>query len=308
MGAKASRASFGEALTELAAGNDRVVVVDADLSKSTMTCKFAEAYPERYFEVGIAEGNMVSVGAGLALSGKIAVVSSFACFLVGRFEQIRMSVGYSNANVKLVGTHVGIGIGEDGYSQMGLEDIALMRSLPNIPVIQPADDIEARQAVAFMLEHEGPVYLRCTRQKLEDVNGPDYKFELGKGTVLCDGSDLAIFASGGTVGHALKAAEALKADGVSAQVINISTIKPIDRELVVQAAKDTGKILTVEDHNVVGGLGDAVAEVLCAEQPALLYKHGMTDYGESGTGPQLYKKYKLDAEGILSVAKEFLKS
>ena len=307
MAAKASRASFGDALTDIAGANDRIVVVNADLSKSTMTGSFAEAFPDRYFEVGIAEGNMVGVAVGLALSGKIAVVSSFACFLVGRFEQIRMSVAYTNANVKLVGTHVGIGIGEDGYSQMGLEDVALMRALPNIPVLQPADDIETRQAVAYMLEHDGPFYLRCTRQKLADVNGEDYRFEFGKGTVLRDGGDLTIIASGGTVSYAVEAAESMEADGVSVRVINISTVKPLDRELVITAAKETGKIMTVEDHGVVGGLGDAVAEVLSESHPTLLYKHGLKDFGESGVHADLYKKYRLDAAGIREVASEFLR-
>ena len=226
--AKATRASFGEAVVKLAEKNSNIVVMDGDLSKSTMTGEFEKRFPDRYYNIGIAEGNLVGIGAGLALSGKIPFVCSFACFIVGRFEQIRMSVAYSRANVKIVGTHVGIGIGEDGYSQMALEDIAMIRSLPNIAIIQPGDDIEAQAAVYYLAEHDGPCYFRLTRQKCEDVNPPDYKFEFGKGVVLKEGSDVTIVASGGVVYNSLMAAQELENEGVSAKVINIHTIKPID--------------------------------------------------------------------------------
>ncbi|MGC9328761.1 MAG: transketolase family protein, partial [Candidatus Hinthialibacter sp.] len=232
MATKATRQAFGEALVDVGAHFPNVVVMDADLSKSTMSCLFAEKYPDRFFELGIAEANMIGAGAGMALAGKIPFVCSFACFITGRFDTIRMSVGYTQSNVKIIGTHAGVGIGEDGHSQMGLEDIALMRTIPGMIVIQPADERETKQAVQFAAAHNGPVYIRLTRQKLPDVNTDDYTFECGKGVLLADGSDMTIFATGGTVHHALKAKELLSKQGVDARIVNISTLKPMDEELV----------------------------------------------------------------------------
>jgi transketolase len=233
MPAKASRAAFGEALVELGARDPRIVTLDADLSKSTMTAKFAKTYPDRAFNLGSAESNMIGVGAGLALTGKVPFVASFACFVVGRLETIRISVAYTNANVKIVGTHSGIAIGEDGYSQMGLEDIAALRALPNIPIIQPADELETKQVVAFAVEHQGPLYLRLTRQNLEPVSPADYRFQLGKWKTLRQGNDVTLIASGGTVFNALEAARQLEADGISAEVINAASIKPLDEDMLV---------------------------------------------------------------------------
>ena len=229
MPAKASRAAFGEALLDLGASDERIVTLDADLSKSTMTVKFAKKYPDRAFNLGIAESNMIGVGAGLALTGKIPFVCSFACFVVGRFETIRISVAYTNANVKIVGTHSGIAIGEDGYSQMGLEDIACLRALPNIPIIQPADELETKQAIAFAVEHQGPLYLRLTRQNLEPVCPPRLPLPARHAGSRCaPGRDVTVIASGGTVFNALEAAKPLEGDGISAEVINAASIKPLD--------------------------------------------------------------------------------
>ena len=306
MPAKASRAAFGEALLELAPKEPRIVTVDADLSKSTMTAAFAKAYPARAFNVGIAEANMIGIGAGLALAGKIPFVCSFACFVVGRFETIRVSVAYTRANVKIVGTHAGIAIGEDGYSQMGLEDIACLRALPNIPIIQPADETETKQAVAFAVEHQGPLYLRLTRQNLEPVSPPDYRFQFGKAVVLRPGSDVTILASGGPVFNALKAAEKLEAEGVKAEVINVACIKPLDEELIVRSAGRTGRVVTVEDHSVWGGLGGAVSEMLAEVLPTPVKRLGVQGFGESGDPKGLYAKHGLDADGIARSVMKFL--
>ncbi len=305
----ASRQSFGLELAELGATHPNIVVMDADLSKSTMSCHFAEKYPERFFEFGIAEANMIGAAAGMALSGKIPFICSFACFVTGRFDTIRMSIGYSQANVKVVGTHAGIGIGEDGHSQMGLEDLGLMRSVPGFVVLQPGDDIEARQAVQFAAEHNGPVYLRLTRQKLDQVNGDDYKFEMGKGVTLADGKDMTLMATGGTVGYAVKAKDILKSKGIDARVVNIHTIKPIDKDLIVKCAKETGRLMTIEDHSIIGGLGSAVAEVVAEQAPAKLKRWGVLDeFGQSGTQADLYRAYRIDDEGIAAVAEEFYQS
>jgi transketolase len=244
MPAKATRAAFGEALLELGARDERIVTLDADLSKSTMTAKFAKTYPQRAFNVGIAESNMIGVGAGLALTGRIPFVCSFACFVVGRFETIRISVAYTSANVKIVGTHAGIAIGEDGYSQMGLEDVACLRALPNIPIVQPADELEAKQVVAWAVEHQGPVYLRLTRQNLEAVSPPEYRFQLGHWLTLRSGTDVTVIASGGTVFNALEAARHLQAEGVSAEVINAASIKPLDEGALVRSATRTRHVVT----------------------------------------------------------------
>ena len=283
--------------------------LEADLSESTRSKKFAKKFPERFFQMGIAEANMLGVAAGLSLAGKVPFCCSFACFVTSRFDQVRMSVCYSATNVRVVGSHAGVGIGEDGYSQMGLEDIALMRSLPTMTVIQPADDLETAGAVEALLTHKGPAFLRTTRQKLPRVNlgKESYKFELGKGVTLVDGKDLTIVASGGTVGHAVAAAAMLAKDGISARVINIHTIKPIDVPLLAKAARETKRILTVEDHQITGGLGGAVCEALADVEPTRIRRHGILDvFGESGTPEGLYKHFKLDADGIAEVARDFV--
>ncbi|MEN3038382.1 MAG: transketolase family protein [Candidatus Kryptonium sp.] len=307
MPAKATRLSFGEALEELGEKNRDVVVLDADLSKSTMSIKFAKKFPDRFFEMGISKAKHDGDSSGTCVAGKIPFACRFACFLIGRYETIRVSVAYTNANVKLVGTHAGIGIGEDGYSQMGLEDIALMRALPNVAVVQPADDIETKQAVEYIASHQGPVFLRLTRQPLEEVNSPNYKFEFGKGVVLKDGKDVTIFATGGVVFNSLLAAEELEKEGISARVVNIHTIKPIDEELIIKCAMETGKIITVEDHSVIGGLGSAVMEVLSENYPVKVKRIGMRKFGESGSPKELYEKYGLDSKGIAKAVREFLK-
>jgi transketolase len=306
MAGKASRAAFGEALVELGARDERIVTVDADLSKSTMTAAFAKTYPERAFNVGIAESNMIGIGAGLALAGRIPFVCSFACFLVGRFETIRISVAYTNANVKLVGTHAGIAIGEDGYSQMGLEDVAALRALPNVAILQPADELETRQAVAYAVEHDGPVYLRLTRQNLEPVCPPDYRFRFGRWLVLRRGHDVTIVASGGPVWNALQAAGELEAHGISAEVINAATVKPLDEELLLRSAGKTGRVVTVEDHSIAGGLGGAVAELLSEVLPTPVRRLGVTGFGESGDAQGLYVKHGLDPAGIAQSVRKLL--
>jgi transketolase len=306
MPAKASRAAFGEALLDLGAKDPRIVALDADLSKSTMTAAFAKKFPDRAFNLGIAEANMIGVGAGLAMAGKIPFVASFACFLVGRFETIRISVAYTNANVKLVGTHVGVAIGEDGYSQMGLEDIACIRALPNIPVIQPADEVETKQAIAYAVEHQGPIYLRLTRQNLEPVSPANYQFRFGKWVRLREGTTVTIIASGGTVFPALEAAKQLEADGIQAEVINAATIKPLDEEMLLASARGTGHVVTVEDHSINGGLGGAVAELLAESCPTLVRRIGVQGFGESGDLKGLYAKHGLDAAGIARTTRKFL--
>ena len=302
--AKATRAAFGDALHRIGETHDRVVVLDADLSCSTMTRKFADAFPNRFFQLGIAEGNMVGVAAGLALGGMVPFAASFACFITGRFEQIRMSVGYNHANVKIVGTHAGVGIGEDGYSQMGLEDIAVMRSLPNMVVIQPGDPIEAERATEFLADYVGPSYLRLTRQAVPDLFDASYRFDFGKGVELRSGSDITIVASGAVVGYAMEAAEKLALEGIDAGVIDIHTIKPIDVSLLRKAAERTSRIVTVEDHGIVGGLGSAVVEALAEVPDVTVHIHGVRSYGESGTHGELYARHRLDTAGIAGVVKE----
>ena len=305
-GAKASRAAFGEALVELGARDPRIVTLDADLSKSTMTAKFAKAHPDRAFNLGIAESNMVGVAAGLALTGKIPFACSFACFVVGRFETIRISVAYTNANVKLVGTHSGIAIGEDGYSQMGLEDIACLRALPNVPIIQPADELETKQVIAFAVEHQGPLYLRLTRQNLEPVCPADYRFHLGRWLTLRLGTAVTLIASGGTVFNALEAARKLEADGISAEVINAACIKPLDEDMLVASAAKTKHVVTIEDHSIHAGLGGAVAEALEEVLPVPLKRLGVTGFGESGDPKGLYAKHGLDPAGLAASITKFL--
>jgi transketolase len=287
MPAKASRAAFGEVLLDLGARDERIVTVDADLSKSTMTAKFAKTYPSRAFNMGIAESGMIG-------------------FLVGRFETIRVSVAYTQAPVKLVGTHVGIAIGEDGYSQMGLEDMACLRSLPNIPIVQPADEIETKQAVAFAVDYPGPLYLRLTRQNLEPVHDAAYRFQFGKADLLRAGRDVTILASGGPVANALAAARALAAEGVDAEVLNVATVKPLDEDGILCSAGKTGRVVTVEDHSIHGGLGSAVAELLSEVMPTPLKRVAVTTFGESGDLAGLYAKHGLDADGIRKTVLKFL--
>ena len=306
MAAKASRVAFGEALLDLGTRDERIVTVDADLSKSTMTASFAKKYPGRAFNIGIAAENAIGIAAGLALSGRIPFVCSFACFLAGRFETIRISVAYTNANVKIVGTHVGVAIGEDGYSQMGLEDVACLRALPNIPIIQPADEHETKQAVAYALEHEGPLYLRLTRQNMDPVCPPDSRFRLGRWLTLATGVDVTLIGSGGPIANCLAAAKILAADGISAEVINGSSIKPLDEEALLASAGRTGHVVTVEDHSIAGGLGGAVAELLSEVLPTPHKRLGVQGFGESGDPAGLYAKHGLDPAGIASSVRKFL--
>ncbi|HEU4438269.1 MAG TPA: transketolase C-terminal domain-containing protein [Methylomirabilota bacterium] len=306
MAAKASRAAFGEALIELGARDERIVTLDADLAKSTMTAGFAKKFPGRAFDVGIAESGMIGLAAGLALTGHVPFACSFACFLVGRFETIRVSVAYSEAPVKLVGTHVGVAIGEDGYTQMGLEDIACLRALPNIPIVQPADEIETKQAVAYAVEHPGPIYLRLTRQNLEPVHDAAYRFQLGKADVLRPGNDVSILTTGGPVWNTLEAARKLAADGIHAEVINVASIKPLDDEAILRSAGRTGHVVTVEDHSIHGGLGSAVAELLAEVMPTPLKRIAVTTFGESGDAKGLYARHGLDPDGIAGTVRKFL--
>ena len=307
----ATRESYGNALKELAGeGADKLVVLDADLSAATKTEIFKKAYPNRHINCGIAEANMMCVAAGLSTMGLVPFASSFAMFAAGRaFEQVRNTIGYPHLNVKIGATHAGISVGEDGASHQCCEDFALMRSIPGMVVICPADDIEARQAVKAAYKYEGPVYLRFGRLAVPVINDtPDYKFEIGKGIVLGEGKDVSIFATGLEVSETLEAAKMLAADGIDAEVINIHTIKPIDRELIVKSVSKTGKAVTVEEHSINGGLGSAVAEVLCEEQPTKLLRIGVEDrFGESGPAVELIHKYGLDAEGIYNKVKNYMK-
>ena len=304
MAKRATRESYGEALA-LCGANERVVVLDADLSKSTKTEVFKKKYPERFINAGIAEGNMMTVAAGLAASGKIPFASSFAMFAAGRaFEQIRNSIGYPHLNVKIGATHAGISVGEDGATHQCLEDIALMRSIPGMVIINPADDIEAMQAVQAACDYEGPVYMRFGRLAVEDINPADYKFELGKGVELCEGTDATIIATGLMVEYALKAKDLLAEEGISARVINIHTIKPIDEDIITKAAKETGAIVTAEEHCIMGGLGSAVCEVVCKTCPVPVKMVGTDKFGASGTPAELFEVYGLTADNIAKKVKE----
>ncbi len=296
---KSTRLAFGETIAQLGELYPQIVVLDADLSKSTMSNLFAKKFPDRFFEMGIQEANMIGISAGLALSGKVSYACSFACFITGRYDTIRVSVAYNKANVRIIGTHAGIGIGEDGTTQMGLEDISLMRSLPNFSVCQPCDEIETRELIKYSVTHNGPMYIRLTRQNLDDIFDDNYKFEFGKGVQLSDGNDAVIFATGSLVSEALKASKILKQKGINLRVINIHTIKPIDKEIIIKSARECGLIFTAEDHNIIGGLGSAVAEVLSENYPAKIIRIGLPDvFGESGTPEALYKKYGFDAESL----------
>ena len=304
----ATRASYGEALIELGNEHDNLVVLDADLAAATQTGKFKKVFPERFFDCGIAESNLMGVAAGLATTGMVPFASTFAMFAAGRaFEQVRNSIGYPHLNVKIGATHAGISVGEDGATHQCNEDIALMRTIPGMTIINPADDVEAKAAVRAAYEMDGPVYLRFGRLAVPVINDtPDYKFEIGKGITLKEGKDVAIIATGLCVNSALEAAEMLVKDGIDAKVINIHTIKPLDEELIVAAAKETGKVVTVEEHSVIGGLGGAVCEVLSEKAPVPVKRIGVNDvFGESGPAVKLIEKYGLDGKGVYSSVKAF---
>ena len=305
----ATRESYGNALKALGEENPNVLVLDADLAGATKTGVFKKAFPDRFFDCGIAECNMVSIAAGLATTGKIPFCSSFAMFAAGRaFEQVRNAVGYPHLNVKIGATHAGISVGEDGATHQCNEDIALMRTIPGMVIINPADDVEARAAVKAAAEYVGPVYLRFGRMAVPVFNDEaTYKFEIGKGIVLREGTDVTIVATGLCVNSALEAAEKLAADGVSAEVINIHTIKPLDEELILTSAKKTGNVVTVEEHSVIGGLGSAVCDALSEKLPTPVKKLGVNDtYCESGPAAQLITKYRLDGVGVYEQVKEFI--
>ena len=305
----ATRESYGNALKDLAEEFPQLVVLDADLAGATKTGIFKKAYPDRHIDCGIAESNMMGIAAGLSLSGKIPFASSFAMFAAGRaFEQVRNSIGYPHLNVKIGATHAGLTVGEDGASHQCNEDIALMRTIPGMVVMCPSDDIEAKACVRAALEHVGPVYIRFGRAAVPVINDkPDYKFEIGKGQIVREGKDVTIVATGIMVDSAIQAAEKLAADGIDAEVINICTIKPLDKDIIVNSAKKTGKVVTCEEHSVIGGLGSAVCDALAEEYPVKVKKIGMQDvFGESGSASDLLKKYGLDGEGVYKQVKEFV--
>lgn len=306
---KATRESYGEALAELGEKYENLYVLDADLAAATKTGIFKKKYPDRFFDCGIAEANMMGVAAGLAATGKIPFASSFAMFAAGRaFEIVRNSIGYPHLNVKIGATHAGISVGEDGATHQCNEDIALMRTIPGMVIINPADDVEAKAAVAAALEHVGPVYMRFGRLAAPVFNDKDtYKFELGKGVLLREGNDITIVATGLMVNEALVAADALKAEGINARVINIHTIKPIDKDIITKAAKETGIIVTVEEHSIIGGLGSAVSEVVTEAAPCKVVKIGVNDeYGHSGPAVDLLKEFGLSSDNIIKTIKETL--
>ena len=303
---KATRESFGMALCELAKTNKDIVVFDADLAAATKTDIFKKEFPERFFDCGIAEGNMVGVAAGMAATGKIPVAASFAMFATGRaFEQIRNSVAYPNLNVKIAGSHAGISTGEDGATHQCLEDIGIMRTIPNMVVLNPADHYEMIEATKAAIAHEGPVYIRLGRLAIDSFNDPEtYSFELGKGITLHEGNDVTVVATGLVVNEALKAVKELEAEGINARLINIHTIKPIDRDIIIKAAKETGRIITIEEHNVIGGLGDAVCEVTSAECPVKVTKVGVNDrFGYSGPANELLDIFGLTAPHLAEAIK-----
>lgn len=304
----ATRDSYGNALAELGKEYDNLVVLDADLAGATKTSVFQKAFPERHIDCGIAEANMTGIAAGMATCGKIPFASSFAMFSAGRaFEQVRNSIGYPHLNVKIGATHAGISVGEDGATHQCNEDIALMRTIPGMVIINPADDVEARAAVRAACEYEGPVYLRFGRLAIPVINDEaTYRFEIGKGVILKEGTDVTIVATGLCVSESLEAAKLLEEEGISAQVINIHTIKPLDEELIVAAAKKTKKVVTVEEHSIIGGLGGAVSELLSEKAPTQMLRIGVMDtFGESGPATELIKKYGLDAKSIYEKVKAF---
>lgn len=302
----ATREAYGNALAEFGALNENIVVLDADLAEATKTCVFKKKFPERFFDCGIAENNMFGVAAGLAAAGKIPFASTFAMFAAGRsFDQVRNSIGYPHLNVKICATHGGVSVGEDGATHQCCEDMALMRTIPGMVVMNPADAVEARLAVEAAINYNGPVYIRFGRLPVSIINdNEDYKFEIGKGVKLCDGNDVTIVANGLMVEQALIAKDMLKEEGISASVINIHTIKPLDTELLISEAKKTGAVVTTEEHNVLGGLGGAVAEVLGEAYPVPVVKHGVPDkFGKSGAGKDLLEYFNLNAKGIVEKVK-----
>ena len=305
----ATRESYGHALEELGAEYPQIVVLDADLKASTRTEYFAAKYPDRFYDCGIAEGNMMAVAAGLATTGKIPFASTFAMFAAGRaYEQVRNSIGYPHLNVKIGATHAGITVGEDGASHQCLEDIALMRVIPGMVVLSPSDDVEARACVRAAAAYEGPVYMRFGRYAVPVFNDPDMKFEIGRGQLVKEGRDVTIVATGICVAAAIDAAKILESEGIDAEIINICTIKPIDRELLVASAAKTGRVVTAEEHSIIGGLGGAVAEVLSEECPTRMTRIGVRDrFGESGTAAELIHKYGLDGEGIAKSVAAFVR-
>ena len=302
---KATREAYGEALKEIGGQNEQIVVLDADLSKSTKTNVFAKAYPQRFFNVGIAEQNLVGTAAGLAASGKIPFVSTFAMFAAGRaFEQIRNSVCYPKLNVKVAATHAGLTVGEDGASHQAIEDVSLMRSLPNMTVLVPSDEEETRQAIAWAAEYQGPVYIRLGRMSVDAVSPEGYVFAPAKAAVLTEGNDVTLIANGVMVTAALEAAKTLATEGIQARVINMASVKPLDAAAVVSAAKETGAIVTCEEHSIIGGLGSAVAEVLAEQAPAPMERVGVKDtFGESGKPKELLAKYGLTAADVAEAAR-----
>ena len=304
----ATRDSYGKALAELGAEYENLVVLDADLAGATKTATFQKAFPQRHFDCGIAEANMVCMAAGMSTTGLVPFASSFAMFAAGRaFEQVRNSIGYPNLNVKIGATHGGISVGKDGASHQCCEDFALMRSIPGMVVMSPADDVEAKAMVRAAYEHVGPVYMRFGRAAVPVIHGDDFKFQIGKGEILRDGSDVAIIANGLMTYEALVAAEELAHDGINAMVINMGTIKPLDEELVLEAARKCGKIVTAEEHSIIGGLGEAVAALLAEKQPTIVKRVGVNDeYGHSGPAGALLKQFGLSAENLVKVVKEML--
>jgi len=304
----ATRDAYGKALIKLGKINPNIVVLDADLSKSTKTADFAKEFPERFFNMGIAEANMIGTAAGLATCGKIPFASTFAVFATGRvFDQIRMSICYSRTNVKICATHGGISVGEDGPSHQSIEDIALMRVLPNMTVIVPADGIETEKAVFAAASYNGPVYLRMGRSKIPVIFDEKYQFEIGKGNILNEGSDVSIIACGSMVQESLEAGKELLKKGIKARVVNMPTIKPIDEDLIIRCAEDTGAIVTCEEHNIIGGLGSAVAEVTGEKCPVPIKRIGINDkFAESGSPKELFEKYKLSAKYIFEAVQEIM--
>lgn len=303
---KATREGYGAALVKLGEKYDNLIVMDADLAAATKTGMFKKAFPDKFYDAGIAESNMIGIAAGLAATGHIVFASSFAMFAAGRaFEQVRNSIGYTHLNVKIGATHAGISVGEDGASHQCCEDIALMRTIPGMVILNPADDVEAEKAVFAAAEYEGPVYLRFGRLAVPRIFDEDYDFQIGKGVELTEGNDVAIIATGLMVNEALMAAEELKKEGINARVINMATIKPLDKDIVIKAAKETGAIVTAEEHNVIGGLGGAVSEVICENYPVPVVKLGVEDtFGRSGPAVELLHLYGLDAEHIVAKAKQ----
>lgn len=305
----ATRDAYGKALVELGESDKKILVLDADLAAATKTGMFKKAHPEKFIDCGIAESNMMGVAAGLAAAGYTVFASSFAMFAAGRaFEQVRNSIGYPHLNVKIGATHAGISVGEDGASHQCCEDIGLMRTIPGMVILNPADDIEARLCVLAAAEHDGPVYMRFGRLAVPRVFDENYKFEIGKGNVLKEGTDVTIIATGLMVNEALMAAEKLAGEGVSARVVNMATIKPIDRDIIIDSAKKTGVIVTAEEHNIIGGLGSAVAEVVCETVPVPVLRVGVNDtFGKSGPAVELLHEFGLDADNIAAKAKEAVK-